>query len=80
MPDLEKTILLFVAAFVGWTIAAFSGGATGIILLAAVNHLILVTTIVRVIHQCQSDGLPYKYFGLVETYRVVGRPLVSPTN
>jgi hypothetical protein len=56
MPDLETIILLFVAGFVGWTISAFSGGATGVTLLAAVNRVIRVTTIARVIHQSQSDG------------------------
>ena len=49
MPDLETSLLLFVAGCISWTISIFSGGAGSIILLAAVTHLIRVTTIAPVI-------------------------------
>jgi uncharacterized membrane protein YfcA len=44
VPDLETTVLLFVAGFVSWTISTFSGGAGSIVLLAAVTHLIRATS------------------------------------
>ena len=49
MPDLETSILLFIAGFISWTISTFSGAAGSIVLLAAVTHLIRVKTIAPVI-------------------------------
>jgi uncharacterized membrane protein YfcA len=49
VPDLETSILLFIAGCVSWTISTFSGAAGSIVLLAAVTQLIRVKTIAPVI-------------------------------
>jgi uncharacterized membrane protein YfcA len=49
VPDLETSILLFVAGFVSWTIGTFSGSGGSLVLLAAVTHLIRVKTIAPVV-------------------------------
>ncbi len=48
-PDFETVALLFIAGCASWTISIFSGAGGSIILLAAVTHLIRVTTIAPVI-------------------------------
>lgn len=49
MPDLQTSLLLFVAGCISWTIGTFSGGGGSLVLLAAVTHLVRVKTVVPVI-------------------------------
>jgi uncharacterized membrane protein YfcA len=49
LPDLETSILLFVAGCASWIIGIFSGGGGSIVLLAVVTHVIRVKTIAPVI-------------------------------
>jgi uncharacterized membrane protein YfcA len=49
VPNLETSILLFVAGCASWTIGIFSGGGGSIVLLAVATHLIRVRTIAPVI-------------------------------
>ena len=65
MPDLETTVLLFVAGCISWTISIFSGGGGSIVLLAAVTHLIRVKTIAPVITIASLMASPTRILGLV---------------
>ena len=73
MPDLETTVLLFVAGCISWTISTFSGGAGSIVLLAAVTHLIRVKTIAPVITIASLIASPTR---LLVSWRLIEWPVV----
>ena len=73
MPDLETTVLLFVAGCVSWTISTFSGGAGSIVLLAAVTHLIRVKTIAPVITIASLIASPTR---ILISWRLIEWPVV----
>ena len=49
MPDLQTSVLLFLAGWASWTISTFSGGAGSIVLLATLTHLIRVKSVAPVV-------------------------------
>jgi len=49
MPNLQTSVLLFLAGCVSWTISIFSGGGGSVILLATVTHLIRVRQVAPVV-------------------------------
>ncbi len=49
LPTVDTLILLFIAGCASWTIGIFSGAGGSLVLLAAVTHLIRVTTVAPVI-------------------------------
>ena len=73
MPDLETSILLFVAGCASWTISTFSGGAGSIVLLAAVTHLIRVKTIAPVITIASLMASPTR---ILVSWRLIEWPVV----
>ncbi len=73
MPDLETSILLFVAGCASWTISTFSGGAGSIVLLAAVTHLIRVKTIAPVITIASLTASPTR---ILISWRLIEWPVV----
>lgn len=73
MPDLETTVLLFVAGFTGWTISTFSGGAGSVVLLAAVTYFIRVKTIAPVITIASLIASPTR---ILVSWRLIEWPVV----
>ena len=73
MPDLETTVLLFVAGCISWTISTFSGGAGSIVLLAAVTHLIRVKMIAPVITIASLIASPTR---ILVSWRLIEWPVV----
>jgi len=73
VPDLETSILLFVAGCASWTISTFSGGAGSIVLLAAVTHLIRVKTIAPVITIASLMASPTR---ILVSWRLIEWPVV----
>ena len=73
MPDLETTVLLFVAGCISWTISTFTGGAGSIILLAAVTHLIRVKMIAPVITIASLIASPTR---ILVSWRLIEWPVV----
>lgn len=73
MPDLETTVLLFVAGCISWTISTFSGGAGSILLLAAVTHLIRVKMIAPVITIASLIASPTR---ILVSWRLIEWPVV----
>lgn len=71
--DLETIILLFIAGFVSWTISIFSGGAGSVILLAALTHLIRVTTVAPVITIASLMASPTR---ILVSWRLIEWPVV----
>ncbi len=49
MPDVQISVLLFIAGFVSWIISTFSGATGSIALLATLTYLIRVKTIAPVV-------------------------------
>ena len=73
MPDLETTVLLFIAGCISWTISTFSGGAGSIVLLAAVTHLIRVKMIAPVITIASLIASPTR---ILVSWRLIEWPVV----
>ncbi len=73
MPDLETTVLLFVAGCISWTISTFSGGAGSLVLLAAVTHFIRVKTIAPVITIASLMASPTR---ILVSWRLIEWPVV----
>jgi uncharacterized protein len=73
VPDLETSILLFVAGCVSWTISTFSGGAGSIVLLAAVTNFIRVKTIAPVITIASLMASPTR---ILVSWRLIEWPVV----
>jgi len=73
VPNLETSILLFVAGCVSWTIGIFSGGAGSIVLLAAVTHVIRVKTIAPVITIASLMASPTR---ILVSWRLIEWPVV----
>jgi hypothetical protein len=73
VPDLETTVLLFVAGCISWTISTFSGGAGSILLLAAVTHLIRVKMIAPVITIASLIASPTR---ILVSWRLIEWPVV----
>jgi uncharacterized membrane protein YfcA len=73
VPDLETTLLLFVAGCISWTISTFSGGGGSIVLLAAVTHLIRVKTIAPVITIASFLASPTR---ILISWRLIEWPVV----
>jgi len=73
VPDLETTVLLFVAGCISWTISTFSGGGGSIVLLAAVTHLIRVKTIAPVITIASLMASPTR---ILVSWRLIEWPVV----
>ena len=73
MPDLETTLLLFVAGCISWTISIFSGGAGSVILLATITHLIRVKMIAPVITIASLLASPTR---ILVSWRLIEWPVV----
>jgi uncharacterized protein len=73
VPDLETTVLLFIAGCISWTISTFSGGAGSIVLLAAVTHLIRVKMIAPVITIASLIASPTR---ILVSWRLIEWPVV----
>jgi uncharacterized protein len=73
VPDLETSILLFIAGCVSWTISTFSGAAGSIVLLAAVTQFIRVKTIAPVITIASLMASPTR---ILVSWRLIEWPVV----
>lgn len=73
MPDLETSVLLFVAGCISWTISTFSGGTGSIVLLAAVTYLIRVKTVAPVITIASLLASPTR---ILVSWRLIEWPVV----
>jgi uncharacterized protein len=73
VPDLETTVLLFVAGCMSWTISTFSGGTGSIVLLAAITHLIRVKTAAPVITIASLLASPTR---ILVSWRFIEWPVV----